>query len=160
VEQYSQEIFDFISQKEQIVLGNIMRQQIEINQKMRAILLDWLVDVHLRFNLRDETLFLSQFIIDSYIVNNQVQRNQLQLLGITAMLIASKYEEIYPPQVPLHLLFCYFQIKDFIHVTDNAYNNDDVLRMEGQILISLKFDLSQVSSLIFLRKFAQEFRLD
>jgi cyclin B len=137
-----------------------MRQQIEINQKMRAILLDWLVDVHLRFNLRDETLFLSQFIIDSYIVNNQVQRNQLQLLGITAMLIASKYEEIYPPQVPLHLLFCYFQIKDFIHVTDNAYNNDDVLRMEGQILISLKFDLSQVSSLIFLRKFAQEFRLD
>jgi hypothetical protein len=137
-----------------------MRQQIEINQKMRAILLDWLVDVHLRFNLRDETLFLSQFIIDSYIVNNQVQRSQLQLLGITAMLIASKYEEIYPPQVPLYLLFYYFQIKDFIHVTDNAYNNEDVLRMEGQILISLKFDLSQVSSLIFLRKFAQEFRLD
>jgi hypothetical protein len=137
-----------------------MRQQIEINQKMRAILMDWLVDVHLRFNLRDETLFLSQFIIDSYIINNQVQRNQLQLLGITAMLIASKYEEIYPPQVFHYLLFYYFQIKDFIHVTDNAYNNDDVLRMEGQILISLKFDLSQVSSLIFLRKFSQEFRLD
>lgn len=78
-----------------------MRHQLEINQKMRAILVDWLIDVHLRFNLRDETLFLTQFIIDSYIIGNQVQRNQLQLLGITALLIASKYEEIYPPQVPI-----------------------------------------------------------
>jgi hypothetical protein len=78
---------------------------------MRAILVDWLVDVHLRFSLRDETLFLAQFLIDAYIVHNQVQRNQLQLLGITAMLIATKYEEIYPPQVPIYLLFSYKRSK-------------------------------------------------
>jgi hypothetical protein len=87
-----------------------MESQTDISEKMRAILLDWLVDVHLKFQLRQETLFLCQKIIDNYLALKLIERSKLQLLGVTALFMASKYEEIYPPQ-----------LKDFVHITDNAY---------------------------------------
>lgn len=85
-------------------------QQNDINSKMRAILIDWLIDVHLKFKLRPETLFLTTYLIDCYLSKIQIPRTELQLVGVTAMFIASKYEEIYSPEA-----------KDFAFVTDNAY---------------------------------------
>lgn len=90
---------------------------------MRAILLDWLIDVHIKFKLVPETLFLAANLIDRYLEKVSVSRQKLQLLGVSAMLIASKYEEIYPPEV-----------KDFVYVTDKAYSKADILEMEGKIL--------------------------
>jgi len=78
---------------------------------MRAILIDWLTDVHLKFKLKPETLFLTVSIIDRFLQKISVQRQQLQLVGVTAMFIASKYEEIYSPEV-----------KDFAYVTDKTYS--------------------------------------
>ena len=80
---------------------------------MRQILVDWLVEVHLKFKLLPETLFLTVNIIDRYTYIKQVKRNDYQLLGVTAMLIACKYEEIYAPE-----------IRDFIYMTDKAYTKD------------------------------------
>jgi len=88
-----------------------MSRQSDINEKMRAILVDWLIDVHLKFKLVNETLFLTVNIIDRYLQRAEVTRQKLQLVGITAMFIASKYEEIYPPD-----------LRDFVYVTDKAYN--------------------------------------
>ena len=76
-----------------------MTKQVNINEKMRAILVDWLVDVHLRFKLVPETLFLTVFLIDKYMEKTTIKRSDLQLLGVTSMLLASKYEEIYAPEV-------------------------------------------------------------
>lgn len=87
---------------------------------MRAILVDWLVDVHNKFKLLPETLFLTVNIIDRYLEKVVIKRSQLQLVGVSAMLIACKYEEIYAPEV-----------KDFVYVTDKAYTREEVLRMEG-----------------------------
>ena len=93
---------------------------------MREILVDWLVEVHLKFKLLPETLYLTVNIIDRFLEKQNVMRNKLQLVGVTAMLIASKYEEIYPPIVT-----------DFVYITDNAYSKKEILEMEEQILVSL-----------------------
>ena len=73
-----------------------MRQQAHINEKMRAILIDWLVEVHLKFKLVPETLYLTVNLIDRYLLGSPVERSNLQLVGVSALLLASKYEEIYP----------------------------------------------------------------
>ncbi len=76
-----------------------MSSQTDINDKMRAILVDWLVEVHLKFKLMPETLFLTVNLIDRYLALAPVTRKNLQLVGVTAMLLASKYEEIWAPEV-------------------------------------------------------------
>jgi cyclin B len=82
---------------------------------MRAILIDWLVEVNLKFKLVPETLYLNIALIDMYLEKAEVVRNKLQLVGVTALLIASKYEEIYPPE-----------IRDLVYITDKAYNKREV----------------------------------
>ena len=77
------------------------------------MLVGWLVEVHLKFKLLPETLYLTINLIDRYCQMKQVPKVDYQLLGISAMLIASKYEEIYAPE-----------IRDFIYMTDNAYKKE------------------------------------
>ena len=110
---------------------------------MRAILIDWLVDVHLKFKLLPETLFMTINLIDRYLCKVAVPRQKLQLVGVSSMLIASKYEEIYPPEV-----------KEFEYVTDRAYNKEEILDMEGKILSTLSFNLSSISPNRFLERYA------
>ena len=81
------------------VAPSYMSNQADINDKMRAILVDWLVEVHLKFKLMPETLFLTVNLIDRYLALAPVTRKNLQLVGVTAMLLASKYEEIWAPEV-------------------------------------------------------------
>ena len=90
---------------------------------MRSILIDWLVEVHLKFKLVPESLYLTINLIDRFLEREQVNRQKLQLVGVTAMLIACKYEEIYPPI-----------IKDFVYITDNAYTKEEILEMERKML--------------------------
>ena len=76
-----------------------MAYQEDITSGMRAILIDWIVEVHMKFKLEPPTLYLVVHLIDQYCTHHQVLRSKLQLVGITALLIACKYEEIYPPEV-------------------------------------------------------------
>jgi hypothetical protein len=78
-----------------------MVKQIDINAKMRSILVDWLIEVHRKFELMPETLFLTINIVDRFLSMKSVSRRELQLVGISSMLIASKYEEIWAPEVVL-----------------------------------------------------------
>ena len=77
---------------------------------MRAILVDWLIEVHHKFKLLPETMFITVSIIDRFLEKQLVSKLQLQLVGVTALMLACKYEEIYPPDV-----------KDFVFITDGAY---------------------------------------
>lgn len=119
-----------------------MERQNDINEKMRAILVDWLIEVHLKFKLLPETLFLTVNIIDRYLQKAVIPRTQLQLVGVTSMLIASKYEEIYAPEV-----------RDFVYITDKAYSKQEILKMEYTILSALEFNLTNPSSYRFLERF-------
>jgi len=119
-----------------------MERQIHVNAKMRAILIDWLVDVHKKYKLRPETLFLAVQLIDRYLEVQATPQRQLQLVGVTALLIAAKFEEVYPPQV-----------KDFVYVTDKAYSRDDILKMEVSILKSLQFKICRPTAMHFLERY-------
>ena len=92
--------------------NDYMDRQPEINEKMRAILVDWLIDVHHKFELSPETLYLTVNIIDRFLSVKNVPRRELQLLGISATLMASKYEEIWAPEVkkqkPSYINFSFF----------------------------------------------------
>ena len=105
-----------------------MEKQTDVNEKMRAILIDWLVEVHLKFKLMVETLYLTVNLIDRFLEKEQITRNKLQLVGVTAMFIASKYEEIYAPEC-----------RDFVYISDKAYTRDEILRMEGLMLSCLLY---------------------
>eukprot|EP00741_Cyanophora_paradoxa_P004154 tig00000769_g4035.t1 len=144
VADYVNDIFLYLKELEikEAVPSNYMVAQSDINEKMRAILIDWLVEVHLKFKLVPETLYLTCNIIDRYLSQKSVTRQRLQLVGVTAMLIASKFEEIYAPEV-----------RDFVYISDKAYTRDEILEMEGSILGTLNFNLSVPTALMFLPRF-------
>jgi len=119
-----------------------MHTQPEIDEKMRSILIDWLVEVHVKFDLSPETLYLTVNIIDRFLSLKTVPRRELQLVGVSALLIASKYEEIWPPQV-----------NDLVYVTDNSYNSRQILVMEKTILGNLEWYLTVPTQYVFLVRF-------
>jgi len=126
---------------EYIAQPGYMKNQPDINEKMRAILIDWLVEVHLKFKLYPETLYLTINLIDRYLEKEQVLRQHLQLVGVTSMLIASKYEEIYAPEV-----------RDFVYITDKAYTKEEILSMEYKMLTKMEFNITTPSSYRFLER--------
>merc|ERR1712002_1315895 len=115
-------------------------------EKMRTVLLDWLVDVQQQFKLLQETLYLTISIIDRFLHKEgaKISRDKLQLVGVTAMLIASKIEEIYAPEV-----------NDFVYITDDAYTANDIKQMELRILKAIKCDLGDPLPINFLRRFSK-----
>ena len=115
-----------------------MKTQKEINEQMRSILVDWIIDVHHKFGFTDETLFMTILIIDRYCSIENITRIKYQCLGITAMMIACKHEEINVPKVD-----------DFIYITDNAYTKDEVFQMENDVLDKLNFSLLYPSPIKF-----------
>uniref|UniRef100_A0A5B7AZV4 Putative cyclin-A2-4-like n=1 Tax=Davidia involucrata TaxID=16924 RepID=A0A5B7AZV4_DAVIN len=116
--------------------------QRDITQSMRGILVDWLVEVSEEYKLVADTLYLTVYLIDLFLSQNYIERQRLQLLGITCMLIASKYEEICAPRV-----------EEFCFITDNTYTRGEVLTMESQVLNYLGFQLSAPTAKTFLRRF-------
>merc|ERR1712198_463106 len=117
-----------------------------VNGKMRAVLIDWLVEVHAQFKLLPETLYMTIFMIDRYLQAEglTVKRNRFQLLGVTAMFTASKVEEMYAPE-----------INDFVYITDNAYTAQEIRQMELKVLQALNFEVCRPLPLHFLRRFSK-----
>ena len=96
----------------------------------------------MKFKLNPETLYLTVNLIDRYLNIHNVKRDRLQLLAVGSMLIASKYEEIYAPEV-----------RDFVYITDRTYTKNEILDMEYKILSTLDFDILHVSPYTFLRRY-------
>merc|ERR1712126_663015 len=107
-------------EKKSAVLANYLKG-CPTNEKMRAVLIDWLVEVQIQFKLLQETLFLTVNTIDRFMAaqGKTVPRSKLQLVGVSAMFLVSKIEEIYAPS-----------ISDFVYITDNAYTDVGIRQME------------------------------
>jgi len=143
VVEYIDELYQYYKECENVrAPGQYMDQQEDITARMRAILIDWLVEVHLKFKLAPSTLYLCVHLIDQYCTHNQVQRSKLQLVGITALLIACKYEEIYPPEV-----------RDCVYITDHAYTREEVLEMETMMLNHFEYNITVPTGYQFLIRF-------
>uniref|UniRef100_A0A8C7MPZ9 Cyclin B3 n=1 Tax=Oncorhynchus kisutch TaxID=8019 RepID=A0A8C7MPZ9_ONCKI len=143
--QYAKEIFDYLkAREEKFILSDYMSIQPSLNAGMRAILVDWLVEVQENFELNHETLYLAVKVTDHFLSAAPVNRENLQLIGSTALLIASKFEERCPPCVD-----------DFLYVCDDAYKREEVIAMETSILQALGFDINIPVPYRFLRRYAK-----
>uniref|UniRef100_H2ZC11 Uncharacterized protein n=1 Tax=Ciona savignyi TaxID=51511 RepID=H2ZC11_CIOSA len=120
-----------------------------LKSKMRCILVDWLIQVHHRFQLLQETLYLTIAILDRFLQVHPVPRAKLQLAGVTAMLLASKYEEMYAPEV-----------SDFVYITDKAFSQAQILTMEILMLKTINFSLGRPLPLHFLRRNSKAGQVD
>lgn len=137
-----------ILQKKRKPSSSYMTRQSDVNPKMRAILVDWLVDVHYKYGLMPQTLHIAVLLIDHYLDKNlSVERQRLQLVGISAMFIASKYEEIYPPEA-----------EDFVKITDNAYTRDEVFQMEAKMLATIGYRVTFPTAFQFVKRFLKASR--
>jgi hypothetical protein len=139
----SEEVFN------QVDYEFIIKNQRDINEKMRAILVDWLVEVHHRFNLTHETLFLTVNLIDRYISKKEILRTKLQLIGVAALFIACKYEEILCPD-----------LKDFVYITDKTYSKKEILDTEQDILLTLQYNICVPTYLRFFEIIALNFNFN
>ncbi|KAM6585852.1 hypothetical protein CsatB_012854 [Cannabis sativa] len=142
---YAPDIYDNlrVSELSQRPCSNFMdTTQQDITRCMRGILVDWLVEVSVEYKLEPDTLYLTVYLIDRYLSENYIERQRLQLIGITCMLISSKYEEVCAPR-----------IEDFCFITDNTYTREEVLEMEIQVLKYFKFQLFAPTAKTFLRRF-------
>ncbi|KAK2848829.1 hypothetical protein Q5P01_008663 [Channa striata] len=144
VPEYAAEIHTYLREMEiktQPKAG-YMKKQPDITNSMRAILVDWLVEVGEEYKLQNETLYLAVNYIDRFLSSMSVLRGKLQLVGTAAMLLASKFEEIYPPEVA-----------EFVYITDDTYTKKQLLRMEHLVLKVLSFDLAAPTINQFLTQY-------
>lgn len=98
---------------------------------MRTTLIDWLLQVHLRYHMLPETLWIAINVIDRFLSNRVVSLIKFQLVGVTAMFVAAKYEEIMAPSV-----------EEFVFMTEGGYSREEILKGERIILQSLEFNIS------------------
>uniref|UniRef100_A0A7R9XMB7 Cyclin N-terminal domain-containing protein n=1 Tax=Polyblepharides amylifera TaxID=1486889 RepID=A0A7R9XMB7_9CHLO len=120
-------------------MENVQR---DISHAMRGILVDWMVEVAEEYKLSSDTLFLTVNLIDRILSQYTCARSTLQLVGITCMLIAAKYEEIYAPNVD-----------DFCYITDNTYARLQVLEMERKVLNMLGYNVGTPTVKTFARRY-------
>ena len=121
-----------------------MDNQTEIQWSMRSVLMDWLVQVHHRFGLLPETLFLCCNYIDRFLSAKVVSLAKLQLVGATAIFVAAKYEEINCPS-----------INEIVYMVDNGFSVDEILKAERFMLNMLKFELGWPGPMSFLRRISK-----
>lgn len=146
VAEYVVEIFDYLRDLEITTMPNprYMEHQENLRWDLRGILVDWLIEVHTRFHLVPETIFLAVNIIDRFLSTKIVELDRLQLVGITAMFIASKYEEVLSPH-----------IHNFKHVADDGFSEEEILKAERYVLAALNYDLSYPNPINFLRRISK-----
>ncbi|KAJ7817505.1 A/B/D/E cyclin [Mycena olivaceomarginata] len=123
---------------------NYMDSQPNLTWEMRAVLNAWLIQVHTRFRLLPETLFLCTNLVDRFLSTRSILRSKLQLVGMACLLIASKFEETISPAVANFILLC-----------SGAYTAADMLQAEQRILCALDWDLSYPSPVHYLRRISK-----
>lgn len=143
VTEYSDEIFHYMQQLEGKMKPDAcyMDKQNEIHWSMRSILIDWLVQVHHRFNLLPETLFLTINYIDRFLTIKVVSLSKFQLVGAVALFLAAKYEEINCPSV-----------QEIAYMVDHGYTVDEILKAERYMIDMLNFNLGWPGPMSFLRR--------
>nr|POF18648.1 g2/mitotic-specific cyclin-4 [Quercus suber] len=146
VAEYGEEIFEYMRQLETKMTPNpfYMDKQTEIQWSMRAVLMDWIIQVHQRFNLLPETLFLTANYIDRFLSAKIVSLGKLQLVGATAIFVAAKYEEVQCPT-----------IQEIIYMVDGGYSADELLKAERFMLSMLQYELGWPGPMSFLRRISK-----
>ena len=118
--------------------------QTEIKDTQRAFLIEWIIDVHRKFRMAPETLYVAVFMVDTFLSRQKVTSSQLHKIGVTVLLVSTKYEEIYPPN-----------IKDLLVVSENKFKKEEIIAMEKEILAKLNYNVTTPSHYRFLQRFSR-----
>ncbi|CAG5125667.1 unnamed protein product [Candidula unifasciata] len=147
---YAQHIFDYYKGREKMfsIPAYLNGEAGRVTPQMRAILVDWMVEVQENFELNHETLYLAVKLTDMFMSRANVDKEVLQLVGAVAVFIAAKFDERCPPL-----------IDDFIYICDNAFDRDQFITMEMEMLRTVDFDLGIPISYTFLRRYAKVARM-
>jgi len=121
--------------------ADYMKIQTEVTGKTRAILIDWLVVQHSTFKFSPETLFLCVSLLDRFLALEPLPKSKVQLLGLAALLIACKYEEV---QIP--------SVGHFLELVESGYTAAELLGMERRILMRLDFHITRPSAYAFFTR--------
>lgn len=146
VSEYVNDIYPYLHELEQKTLpdSQYIFKQKHLKPKMRSILVDWLVEMHSRFRLLPETLYLAINIMDRFMSLEIVQIDKLQLLATGSLFIAAKYEEVFSPSV-----------KNYSYFTDGSFTEEEILQAEKYILTILEFELNYPNPMNFLRRISK-----
>ena len=131
--EYINDIWDNFIEKEKYnnySFDSIISIQTDIKDSMRCILIDWIISLQNKFFRKSNTLFLTINLIDRYLSKRSIHRTKFQLLGVTSLFIAFKYEEIHMKN-----------INDFVDLTARAFDKTEILNMEKIIIDLVEFDL-------------------
>lgn len=142
VSEFTHEIYqNMIRTEEQGMVDHqyLQKVQTEIKDTSRAFLIEWIIDVHRKFRLLPEALYVTIYLIDQYMSKQKINKSQLHLIGVTTLWISAKYEEIYPPD-----------LNQFLQVSENKFTRAQVLEMEKDVLQKLNFMITVPSSYRFL----------
>ncbi|XP_065206260.1 G2/mitotic-specific cyclin-B2 [Planococcus citri] len=144
---YTMDIYEYLRSLERShpIKEDYLKDHKEITPKMRAIVVDWLVEVQLEYRLLQETLHITVGILDTYLQSNpKVDKNKMQLIGIAALFLATKYEEITVPSAD-----------ELVYISASAFKERDLYLMEMEMFKKIGFDISRPISLNFLRRFSK-----
>ncbi|PWA44461.1 cyclin b3,1 [Artemisia annua] len=144
VAEYVDEIYQhyWVAEAHHQSLKNYMEIQTDITPQTRGILINWLIEVHLKFDLMQETLYLMVTLLDYYLSAVDIKKNEMQLVGLTSLLLASKYEDYWHPKV-----------MELIGISAETYTRDQMLGMETTILRKLNFRLNLPTPYVFMLRF-------
>ncbi|KAG2306018.1 hypothetical protein Bca52824_025766 [Brassica carinata] len=134
-------------EKKRPAVDYMERVQPNINATMRTILIDWLVEVAEEFSLSPETLYLAVNCLDRYLSGNVITKANLQLLGVSCLMISEKYYDG-GVRVPR-------RAESFVYMTDDTYSRNELLEMESSVLSYLKFELTTPTAECFLSRFVR-----
>ncbi|XP_047514174.1 G2/mitotic-specific cyclin-B3 isoform X3 [Pieris napi] len=150
---YAMDIFNYLQSREPLFpIDDYLTRIKGITAWMRALLVDWMVEVQESFELNHETLYLAVKLVDLFLTRSSrklperehLNKEELQLLGASALFIASKFDERIPPLVD-----------DFLYICDGAYTLNQLIKMEIKIVKTIDFDLGIPLSYRFLRRYAR-----
>ena len=141
---HSDDIFKHLRSIERLLKPDplYMDKQSEITWKDRFIVIDWIMEVHQNFKFSPETLFLAVNLLDRFLASKEIRKENLQLASITALLIASKYEENLNERT----------LDEFLDMTKDAYTRENFIKAEKYMLATLEYNLGWPGPLSFLRR--------
>ncbi|KAH8926545.1 hypothetical protein BT69DRAFT_972585 [Atractiella rhizophila] len=144
VAEYVKEIYCYMMELENNPKADYMERQDDLNWRMRGVLIDWLIDIHGKFRLVPETLFTAVNIIDRFLSIRTIALVKFQLVGLVALMIACKYEEIICPA-----------LSNFLYMAEDGYSEEEFLKAETFVLEFIGYDLSFPTPIGFLRRISK-----
>ncbi|CAE6521190.1 unnamed protein product [Rhizoctonia solani] len=143
-EEYREEVMEYMLDMEKRTMSSsaAMDMQPELQWEMRPCLVDFLIEVHVQFRLRPETLYLAMNIVDRYVSRRVVYKKHYQLVGCSALWIAAKFEDA-KDRVPT--------VQDLHSMCRGTYDESAFIQMEGHVLATIQWTVGHPTAEAWLR---------